>query len=107
MLIMKLEKLELSALLGLQARNRELMFMMEQVRAQLEQLNDESVELFSDIEIRLELEPNTLDDYDVDVQTGELIKKEEQTNEFESFGDTVEASNGFKNSAITELKDVD
>jgi len=114
---MKLDKLELSALLGLQARNRELLFMMEQIKLQLEQLNDESKELFSDIEIRLQLEPDSLQDYDVDVQTGALITKQE-SEQLKAFGelssDTVSdhvsekiSTNGFRKSDITELEDVD
>ena len=109
---MKLDKLELSALLGMQARNRELMFMMEQIKTQLEQLNDESKELFSDIEIRLKMEPDTIENYDVDIQTGELIPKQEGTQDSQ-FGEFIEdtkvkaSSNGFRSTDITELEDVD
>ncbi|CAN5163585.1 hypothetical protein BH09PAT1_BH09PAT1_7880 [soil metagenome] len=76
---MKLDKLELSALLGMQARNRELVFMMEQIKLQLENLEVESTDLFSDIEMRLKMEPDTLINYDVDTETGEVIVRKEPT----------------------------
>lgn len=101
---MKLDKLELSALLGIQARNRELVFMMEQVKANLQQLTQESEELFSDIEIRLKLEPGTLTTYDVDTTTGEIIPRKENSLSAVAIG-----SNGHNPFAsdITELEEVD
>lgn len=73
---MKLEKLELSALLGIQSRHRELTFMLENVKLQLENLDEESKELFSSIEKRLKLEPNTLEEFDLDAATGELLERD-------------------------------
>lgn len=73
---MKLERLEVSALLGLQARNRELLFMSENIKLQLEELESESTEFFDAVETRLKLAPDTLKDFDVDTTTGELIPKE-------------------------------
>ncbi len=101
---MKLEKLELSALLGMQARNRELLFMKEQINLQIEQLNEESDELFSDIEMRLKMEPDTLSTYDVDTTTGEIIVRKAE-NEIEA---VAISSNGHKADfdGITELKDI-
>lgn len=72
---MKLNKLELSAFLGMQARNRELVFMKEQIDVQLKQLEEESKEIISDIESRLELDNGVLTDYDLEVETGELVLK--------------------------------
>jgi hypothetical protein len=108
---MKLDKLELSAILGISARNRELAFMMQQIQQQIEQLNEESKELFSDIEIRLKLEPDTLVNYDVDATTGELVTKQEESEA--SFGEAItngiHRTNGrISNSDdITVLEDVD
>lgn len=112
---MKLDKLELSALLGMQARNRELVFMMEQIKLQIEQLDEESKELFSDIEVRLKLEPDTLINFDVDVSTGDLIEKKDGEDEQQGFGAAVSSPaqtisgrlKGRDASDITELEDVD
>lgn len=70
---MKLEKLELSAILGLQARNRELMLMAENIKAQLTLLEEESQEVFTSIESRLKLEEGALASYEVNPETGELV----------------------------------
>lgn len=106
---MKLDKLELSALLGMQARNRELVFMMEQVKSNIEQLNRESEELFADIEIRLKMEPGTLTNYDVDTATGEILPRQVESGLIQA---TKISANGSKASSyaaagITDLEDVD
>ena len=76
---MRLSKLELSAILGVQARSRELVFVKQQIEAQTTQLEAESKELFTEIEERLNLEAGELENYNVDVETGELtVKNEEQ-----------------------------
>ena len=104
---MKLDKLELLALLGIQARNRELVFMMEQVKANTEQLTVEAEDLFSDIEMGLKMEPGTLTTYDVDTTTGEILPRQ---HELASPNAVAIASNGHKQTfddTITELEEID
>ena len=103
---MKLDKLELSALLGIQARNRELVFMMEQVKANLAQLTKEAEELFSDVEMRLKMEPGTLTNYDVDITTGEIIVRREDTTSLNAVSIATTGQKDFEHT-ITELEEID
>src|SRR5215210_6083400 len=102
---MKLDKLEISALLGMQARNRELVFMMEQVKQQLTDLETESTELFSDIEARMGLEPGSIADFDVDVSTGELVPRQDDPKEFGSGGVASLTRENSYEADVKELKD--
>lgn len=103
---MKLDKLELSALLGIQARNRELVFMMEQVKANLAQLTKEADELFSDVEIRLSMEPGTLTNYDVDITTGEIIARQTDSTSLNSVSIATSGQKEFEDT-ITDLEEID